>query len=131
MTRPPLVRAARSIGLVSVTGMLFACSPSSETVSFQADVQPILQEQCVSCHQQPDGKGYEASGLLLTSYEGIMEGTTLGPVVQPGEPLNSTLIRLVEGKADPSIAMPHNESLLPEAQRETLRLWVAQGAKNN
>ena len=103
---------------------------AEEQVSYKLDVQPILQSHCVECHQ-PGGQGYEASGLDLTSYKGLMKGTKHGPIVVPGEPFTSNLIVLVEGRADPKVRMPHNQRPLLKQQAEILRLWVKQGAKDN
>jgi len=62
-----------------------------------------------------------------------MKGTKLGKVIIPGQSLNSSLNRLIEGRAgvDPSIQMPHGKVKLPEAQLVMIRQWVDQGAKNN
>ena len=49
----------------------------------------------------------------------------------PGDPLSSVLTMLVEGRADPSIRMPHGDQPLPESEKKILHDWVAQGAKNN
>ena len=103
---------------------------AEEQVSYKLDVQPILQTRCVECHQ-PGGQGYEASGLDLTSYKGLMKGTKHGPIVVPGEPFTSNLMVLVEGRADPQVRMPHNQRPLLKQQVEILRLWVKQGAKDN
>jgi hypothetical protein len=103
---------------------------AEEEVSYKLDVQPILQSRCVECHQ-PGGQGYEASGLDLTSYKGLMKGTKHGPIVVPGEPFTSNLMVLVEGRADPKVRMPHDQRPLLKQQIEILRLWVKQGAKDN
>jgi mono/diheme cytochrome c family protein len=103
---------------------------AEEEVSYKLDVQPILQSRCVECHQ-PGGQGYEASGLDLTSYKGLMKGTKHGAIVVPGEPFTSNLMVLVEGRADPKVRMPHNQRPLLKQQIEILRLWVKQGAKDN
>ena len=60
-----------------------------------------------------------------------MKGTRFGPVVKPGDTLTSTLIMLVEGRADPSIKMPHGRQPLSKDEIGALRAWVEQGAKNN
>jgi hypothetical protein len=60
-----------------------------------------------------------------------MKGGKFGPFVIPGDPLTSTLNMLVEGRADPSIRMPHGRGTLTDREIETLRDWVQQGAKNN
>lgn len=108
--------------------MLGACG--GKEVSFKADVQPILAQNCLECHAA-GGAGAEKSGLVLSSYEDLMKGTRFGPIVKPGDTLTSVLIMLVEGRADPSIRMPHQKDPLPKNQIALLRQWVEQGAKNN
>jgi len=114
--------------LVSSALLLAGCS--EKEISYKADIQPILKQYCVECHAE-GGKGYEKSGLLLTSYEGVMKGTRFGSIIKPGDALSSTLIMLVEGRADPSIKMPHGKESLPKEKIELLKQWVKQGAKNN
>lgn len=98
-------------------------------VTYQADVKPIIDANCASCHV-PGGPGYLKSGLRMDSYEGLMKGTKFGPVVVPGSSVGSTLYRLVAGKADPSIRMPHGKAALPDADIATIAAWIDQGAKN-
>ena len=100
------------------------------TVSFAEDVQPILQIRCQSCHQ-PGGAGYEKSGLDLRSYDGLMKGTKFGPIVQPGDPTTSNLLVLLDGRADKSIQMPHGKKKLSTCDRDAIRTWISEGAKNN
>jgi hypothetical protein len=111
-------------------GTLWSSSAAAQQVSFSLDVLPILESQCVRCHK-PGGPGYEASGLDLRSYDSLMQGTKHGKIVVPGEPLISNLLVMTEGRADPSIRMPHNQRPLLKQQIEILRDWVSQGAKNN
>lgn len=108
--------------------LLVACG--EKEVSFKADVQPILAKNCVECHSA-GGTGAEKSGLLMSSYENLMKGTRFGAIVKPGDSLTSALIMLVEGRADPSIRMPHQKDPLSKDQIALLRSWVEQGAKNN
>lgn len=65
-------------------------------VSFKRMVQPILHDYCINCHE-PGGKGYEKSGLDLTSYQGLMKGTVFGKVVIPGNSDTSTFTKLLTG----------------------------------
>jgi len=108
--------------------LLVACG--EKEVSFKADVQPILAKNCVECHSA-GGAGAEKSGLLMSSYDDLMKGTRFGAIVKPGDSLTSALIMLVEGRADPSIRMPHQKEPLSKNQIALLRSWVEQGAKNN
>jgi hypothetical protein len=121
-------RIARASVLLSSAFVLVACG--QKEISYKADVQPILQSYCVECHSE-NGKGTEKSGLLLTSYENVMKGTRFGSIVKPGDALSSTIVMLVEGRADPSIKMPHGKEPMPKEKIEILKQWVAQGAKNN
>lgn len=108
--------------------LLAACG--EKVVSFKADIQPILAQSCLECHST-GGTGYEKSGLLMSSYEDLMKGTRFGAIVKPGDSLTSALIMLVEGRADPSIRMPHHKEPLSKDQIGLLHSWVEQGAKNN
>jgi len=107
-----------------------AAQAKEPPVSFQEDVFPILQQRCVTCHQA-GGLGLEKSGLDLTSYAGLMKGTKLGPMVQPGDPLTSNLMVMIEGRADKSIQMPHGKKKLTSCDRDIIRRWIQQGAKDN
>ena len=123
--------AIRFLAVCLVVSALSACGRSEPAVSFASDVKPILQKRCGECHA-PGQPGYEASQLGFATYDELMKGTKFGPVVVPGDSLGSNLIILVEGRADPSIAMPHgdNEPLL-KGEIETLKVWIDQGAVNN
>lgn len=117
-----------SLLLLSLTG----CGKQPEReVSFSKDIRPIIDANCIKCHA-PGGQGYEASGLSMQTYETLMKGTKFGPVIKPGDALSSTLMILIDGRADPSINMPHgdNEPLSGE-QIKLFELWINQGAKNN
>jgi hypothetical protein len=127
MNRLPLLLAmAVTTGAVALGG----CSKVEPQLSFAKDVQPLLTSRCGGCHV-PGQPGYEASGLGVEGYDALMKGTKFGAIVIPGDPLSSTLTMLVEGRADPSIRMPHGGEPLPAAEQKILRDWVAQGAKNN
>lgn len=111
--------------------LLAACQPQPREVSYAKDVAPILEKHCKACHV-PGQAGYIVSGFELQSYDTLMKGTQYGPVVLPGDPLTSVLVMLIEGRADPSLKMPHGdaEPLDPD-DIATIRRWVEQGAKNN
>lgn len=107
-------------------------SPEPNEVSFQRDVQPILHDYCVSCHQ-PGGKGYVKSGLDLTSYQGTMKGTKFGAVVIPGNSEASTFTKLLTGTNN-GLKMPmglNSSGTLDRQYILVLKKWVKQGAKNN
>jgi hypothetical protein len=68
----------------------------------------------------------------MENYESIMTGTVYGPVIVPGDSKRSILNMLVEGRADASMRMPHNEDEpLTGDELRILHLWVKQGARDN
>jgi uncharacterized membrane protein len=117
-----------SIILLLLTG----CGKSSTSeLSFSRQVNPILTSRCLSCHNS-EGEGYKKSGLSMESYDALLKGTKFGPVIVPGNALSSSLVLLIEGKADPAITMPHGFlQILPQVERDTIKQWIQQGAKNN
>ncbi len=109
--------------------MLAGCTKEApKTLTYQADIKPVLDQYCVECHK-PGAKGTEKSGLLLDSYAATMRGTNFGPVIIAGQSINSTLYRLISNKADPSLRMPHDKAPLSEEAVNKIRDWIDQGAK--
>ena len=101
------------------------------TISYSQDVRPILEKNCQVCHQE-GGQGYVASGFSMETYEDLMKGTRNGPMVVPGDSMGSNMIVLMEGRADPSISMPHGSmESVPAKDIATIKAWIDQGAKNN
>jgi len=129
VSKTTLIHTAAVAGVVLLAG----CSqePAELPVSFSKDVMPVLQQHCSECHM-PGGVGEVASGLDLSSYEGTMKGTKFGAIVRPGDSASSTISILIEGRADPSINMPHGDRP-PLTKEETgiIAKWINQGAKNN
>ena len=116
----------------TVAAMMAGCSsePPQPQVSYKTSIRPIIDQHCSECHLE-GGKGAEKSGFRVDNYDSLMKGTHYGPVVVAGNPLSSSLYRLVAGKVDPSISMPHGKETLPEAQVKSIERWIEQGAKNN
>jgi mono/diheme cytochrome c family protein len=103
---------------------------SQSKMSFADDVLPVFVGRCVSCHQ-PGGAGTAASGLDLTSYAGLMKGTKFGPMVIPGDPEGSNLMLLLDWRASPELRMPHGKKQLSSCDRNNIRSWIREGAKDN
>ena len=99
-------------------------------ISFKDDVFPIFKGRCIDCHQ-PGGEGYEKSGLDLRTYAGVMKGTKFGAMVVPGNPDTSNLVWLLDWKASPELRMPHGNKKLSICDRDAIREWIRQGAKDN
>jgi hypothetical protein len=117
-------------GLSSSALIVDACGQERQTTTFHEDVFPIFKGRCIDCHR-PGGQGYEASGLDLTTYEGLMKGTKHGPMVIPRDPDSSNLMWLLDWRASPELRMPHGSKKLSVCDRNEIRRWIREGAKNN
>jgi hypothetical protein len=103
---------------------------AEEAISFKGDIFPILELRCLECHQ-PGGSGYEASGLDLRTYEGLMKGTKFGPIVVPRNWFESNLLAVIDRRTDPALWMPHNRKPVSKCEKLLIRFWVTQGAADN
>ena len=125
-------KSLRELLALSATLLIgtWASVTSAQEVSFKDDVFPILELRCAECHSA-GGVGFVASGLDLTSYEGIMAGTKDGLMVIPGKWIESNLLAVIEHRTKPEIWMPYNRRMLSKCEILQLRFWVLQGARNN
>src|SRR5579872_5176870 len=78
--------------------------------SYARDVRPFFARYCIECHSgtEPDGE------LNLETYKGLVAGGTHGPVLAPGKPDDSRMVRMVEGKKGPR--MPPKKARQPKPQ---------------
>ncbi len=116
--------------LVVICASLLLPSPwanaEERTISFNQDVRPILADMCFHCHG-PDAKTRKAD-VRLDQEQAATEGDHA--VIVRGKPDESAMMqRILE--SDPEMVMPPpaTNKKLTDAQKETLRLWIAQGAR--
>jgi len=135
MIKRGLTIACIAIGGLSVVGTTTlmpirqACAQRGQ-MSYREDIVPILKGWCISCHE-PGGQGFQASGVDLTSYAGLMKGTKFGAVVIAKDPDSSSLIALIYGRTSPQIRMPFGHKPLPDCLRTNIWEWIFEGAKDN
>ncbi len=99
--------------------------PAPETPVFEAAIQPIIEQKCVSCHNPNKQKG----GLLLNSEEMILKGGESGKVLHPGNVADSKLISYLKLPLNDKLHMPPKGKLqLSNEETEILSWWVASGA---
>jgi mono/diheme cytochrome c family protein len=99
-----------------------ATPSGSAQVSYSKDIQPIFTQNCVRCH---GGRG----GLYLDSYAHVMAGGVTGPVIVPGSPQDSLLVKRIEGIVQPQ--MPLGGPPLSQADINLIVNWIAEGAPDN
>jgi hypothetical protein len=86
-------------------------------------VAAIFSEHCIMCHSGPK----PPNKLRLDNYADAMKGGKNGPVIIPGNPTKSELIRRVRGQSKPR--MPFNgPPWLTEKEITEIERWIATGA---
>ncbi len=89
-----------------------------------ADVAPVFKENCTVCHS---GEG-APKGLRLDSFDSIRKGSDGGPVVVPGNPEKSELIRRVKGISQPRMPLT-GPPYLPDEKIALIERWILDGAE--
>jgi hypothetical protein len=95
---------------------------SHDAVSFSEQIMPILEARCWECHSEESAE----LGLRLDSYEGVMQGSDYGTVVEPGDADGSLLVDMIVSGDMPEEGDP----VLPE-ELELIKAWIAEGAGDN
>ncbi|MEQ8700031.1 MAG: DUF1549 domain-containing protein, partial [Bauldia litoralis] len=105
---------------------MFALAPlsSSDDVDFRRDVWPILEMNCLDCHDEG-----ETERARLGTRSGLFEGFGSQAPVVPFDPEASRLYQLVTLDPGDPDRMPKDGLPLGEDEIETIRQWIAQGAK--
>ncbi|MCI0746361.1 MAG: DUF1553 domain-containing protein [Verrucomicrobia subdivision 3 bacterium] len=85
------------------------------------DAMRLLHHNCLGCHNAEKSKG----GLQLISRESALQGGDNGPVVVPGKPGESLLVKVLAADADPH--MPPKKQLSTN-QIQLVRRWIGAGA---
>jgi hypothetical protein len=123
---------------------------TSPTVSFSKDVLPIFSKSCAftSCHGSATGS---SNGVFLGGTDPARVHKAVVDVrssklptmsyVKANDPRESFLMRKMDAShcvldaqctsADCGQSMPQNDETLPLETRDTVRRWIAQGAKND
>ena len=100
-------------------------------VTFDTDIKPIFQDNCVKCHNS-EGPKKPKAGLALNTRAGVMKGSKDGAVVNVGDSAHSDLVLSVAHIGDDSDTfMPKgkNAKMLTPEQIGLIRAWIDQGAK--
>ena len=97
---------------------------AAKTVSFAADVKPVLDKNCHDCHLGGGKKG----GFNMDTRENAMLPGRNGPRIVEGDGESSSLVQRVAHV--PGVKkMPPKGAALSEDDVALLRAWIDQGAK--
>jgi nitrate/TMAO reductase-like tetraheme cytochrome c subunit len=90
--------------------------PTSDSApTFDSYVGPLVEAKCAACHGD-----LATAGLNMLTYAGIMNGSSKGPVIIPGDSANSILFQIQS-------AGGHFANFTPE-ELETIKQWIDAGA---
>jgi mono/diheme cytochrome c family protein len=97
-----------------------------EAKFFQSKIKPILADTCFSCH----GNGKHKGGLKMDTRADLLKGGEDGPVVVPGKPKDSDLIKAIRFEVDDEdkkMPPPDKKPKLSEQQIADMTKWVEMG----
>ena len=113
----PIVAALSAVCAASAAG------PDAGSFEFfEKRVRPVLAERCYECHGEKKQKG----GLRLDSAAAVTRGGDSGPVLVPGKPSDSLLIKGITW-SEPDFQMPPKNKL-SDSEIAALTEWVKLGA---
>ena len=132
----------KSLLAFSVTGLMFASASLADElkpivheepalgrpVEFERDVYPILEANCIACHNVTVSEG----DLILENLEAILKGGSTGPAVvaeKPDESLMYKLSRRGDEPVMPPLPNDRQAKQLDPKQLGILRQWIVEGAK--
>lgn len=100
---------------------------STDEVSFNLDIRPLLSSRCFSCHG-PDPESREA-GLRLDQADGD-EGA-IGLAIEPGSVEDSEMWYRITSEDESEIMPPPDSHLKPlsKAEQDLIRRWIESGAE--
>jgi hypothetical protein len=117
-----MTRAASILFLLAASSA-FAADP----FSFNRDIRPILSENCFACHGF-DSKKREAE-LRLDTPEGAYTAKDGAFPIKPGDLAKSEVWqRIITSDEDDLMPPPKSHKKLTQKQKDTLKLWIEQGA---
>lgn len=128
---------------VLVLAAMIGCKQNNEILTtekpvgeYSSTIQPIFDRSCgtSSCHG--GGPNGFAAGLDLTSYAGLLRGSTYGATVVSGSPFMSNLIRSInpsDTTLSPvsSVQMPSGRDSLPRSDVQAIARWIRDGARDD
>ncbi len=112
---------------------LFATLAHADDVpkrTFTNDVLPILQKNCLACHNESEYEGE----LVMESVELLMAGGDSGPAIVAGNADDSLLYQLAKYETDPVMPPEDNDvgaKRLSNSELKTLKTWIDQGAHDS
>src|SRR6187402_604467 len=109
-------------------GLGFLPFSRAADLDYNRDIRPILSENCFACHGF-DEKARKGKLRLDVAESAYAERNGLIRI-KPGDPANSEVwLRITSKDEEEVMPPPDAHSKLTEAQKQTMKSWIEQGAK--
>jgi hypothetical protein len=119
-----LMWSIRNCGTLTLAFLAPLGAQNTRTDLFEKTIRPVLATKCYACHssklKSPMG------GLILDTKSGLQLGGASGPVLVPGKPNESRIIRALR-YSDTNLQMPPTGKL-PDATIADFEAWISAGA---
>lgn len=117
-----IIKSCVAIGMWLL--VFLGCQPSSEPISYNKDIRPIINAKCISCH----GGVKQSGGFSMLFEEEAMAMTKSGkPAIIPGNSRKSELVKRLR-HVDEELRMPLDRDALSEHEIQLISDWIDQGA---
>ena len=101
----------------------------AEGISYSQHVQPIYDQNCISCHPSSGNLDLTAGNSYAETVN-VNASAYSGKLVVPGDPEASVLYKKIDGSGAYGTNMPIGGSL-SSTQINTIKQWILEGAQNN
>jgi mono/diheme cytochrome c family protein len=118
-----MLRTAVIAVLLTAAAAGSARADEEEKVDFRRAILPIFEGACVECHGLKKASG----GLRLTTGSKVMAGGITGPLVVPGKPEDSYLLKRLRGEGEED-RMPLKGDALSKEEIKIVERWIKEGA---
>jgi len=117
-----------TLGWLVLAAAALPLSAATPPVSFNREVRPILSNNCFFCHGTDPN--HRKADRRFDTREGALADIKGVRAVVPGRPSDSDLItRILSTDPDVQMPPPKSNKTITDAEKETLRLWIEEGAK--
>src|SRR5690606_14198752 len=117
------IHKREAIGLLILLLAMTSCQ--EKKIDFNAQIKPILNKNCITCHGGVKRNG----GFSLLFRQDALDTVESGKIaIVPGHPGQSEMIRRLS-LSDPEERMPYKEDPLSKEEIDLLSEWIAQGAE--
>jgi len=118
-------RILLTVMVILLAGGIYLYFFTQDPIDYNAQVKPIINQKCISCHGGVKKKG----GFSLLFREEALSPTESGQAaIIPGDAKNSDFIKRLHS-TDPEERMPYQEEALTDDEIKILTRWVDEGAK--